>query len=146
LGQVVKLPVRLRLPYLEKLAALHEALVDVRQALYRVELQGRPPPLPGPFVCAFVEATKPSGQPTTLGASGRASENGTVLEIQPNYPLTDVRLTVFADLDRVSIHGIFLGMDIVTAALGDCPIAHFDDWQLGVKLRVQCLVRHAITK
>jgi hypothetical protein len=59
----------------------------------------------------------------------------------PHVPMKTVRLTVFADLERVSIHGLFKGVDLVTAALGDCPVAVFEEWPLGVKVRVQCKQR-----
>jgi hypothetical protein len=61
--------------------------------------------------------------------------------MQTHLPLKDVRLTVFADFERVDIRAIFLGIDVVTAQLGTCPVARFSDWPPGVLLRVQCELR-----
>lgn len=120
---------------LDQFAIVHAKLAELG------ELVTRPPPAPpDPFVCALAEADGPNGR-TTLGAAARAKENGTVLELVAHVPLKSVRLTVFADLERVSIHGVFVGVDLVTAAMGDCPVVVFQDWPVGVKVRVQCTRR-----
>jgi len=95
---------------------------------------------PDPFVCVLAEADGPHGR-TTLGGAARAKENGTVIELLAQVPMKAIRLTVFADLERVSIHGIFVGVDLATAALGDCPVVFFEEWPVGVKVRVQCTRR-----
>lgn len=96
----------------------------------------RPPAPPAPFVCVLVEADGPHG-PTTLGKSGRAATlPGKALQLTTLVPLTNVRVTVFADLERVNVRGIWRGVDMVNAAIGECPTARFDEWQVGVQLFV----------
>jgi len=139
-------------PNLRELARRFAALPDDFGQLYsRVrELQAdlasyatRPPSQPPPpFVCVLVEGEGPNGR-TTFGRTGRLRDGGgaVMLECQPNVPMRDCRVTVFADLERVDVGGVFLGTNYVHAALGTCPIAFFAEWPLGVWLRVQALVR-----
>lgn len=110
-------------------------LDDLRMLVERLLVPARPEPAP-PFVCVLVEADGPNG-PTTLGASGRASKlPGKPLELTAMVPLKNVRVTVFADLERVNVRGIWCGVDLVQAAVGECPSARFPEWPPGVKLFV----------
>jgi hypothetical protein len=110
---------------------------DVRELLRRP-----PPPMPPPFVCVLAEGDSDRG-PMTLGAAGRVTDNrgSPELTLRTQVPLRDVRVTVFCDLERVAVHGVFVGVDMVTASLGECPTVRFPMWNVGVVVRVQCLLR-----
>lgn len=96
---------------------------------------------PMPFVCVLVVGKGPKG-PVTLGATGRVWRDECVLvELITQVPMTECSATVFADLERVNVGGIFVGSDYMHAALGECPIASFAQWHPGVKLRVQATLR-----
>jgi hypothetical protein len=128
----------------DRLNAIADQTLAIRDQLHAMlHLLNKPPALPDPFVCAFGEGQGPDGDRRTFGTAGRAKENGTVLELQAQVPLKSVRIIIFADLERVSIHGIFCGVDLATVAMGDCPVALIEDWPVGVKVRVQCIRRGA---
>lgn len=127
----------------------------------------RPPP--GPFVCVLVEGLAEARaihvEPLEIrahtelrrgmldpgpvvavrrmwtGGSGRVPPGGgAIVELTAQLRLHDVRVIVFADLERVRVRAIFVGTEHLTcaAAFGDCPVASFERWEPGVKLRVQC--------
>ena len=73
----------------------------------------------------------------TLGASKRI-RGLSDLVLKPHFPLTNVSVTVFADLERVQVSQIVLGVDVLTAAIGVCPSAQFASWPMGIDLRVIC--------
>jgi hypothetical protein len=128
-----------------KLAALqgHHALVAEHAALTAKLAALQASDVWLPFVCVLAEGVGPHG-PVTLGASGRARKSGTVIELSTMTPLVDVRMTVFCDLERVDVHGIFLGSDLVTAALGSCPSVRFPQWHPGVRVLVQCTLSQVV--
>lgn len=121
----------------ERLDAIADQVLTIRDIVSRPA--PTPPPAPAPWVCVLVEAVKENGEHTTMGGTGRANERGSSVELTAQVPLSDVLVVVFVDLERVNVHGIFLGVDLVTANLGSCPIARFQTWPVGVKLSVQCL-------
>jgi hypothetical protein len=126
-----------------RLEALDRTIADMRHGLAAAfaDVRRDLAAAPGPFVCVLIEAESERG-PTTLGGVGRIDGRGQVLvEVMAQMPLEDVRVTVFVDLERVSVHAILLGRDIVTAALGECPVAFFPRWEVGMRLSVQCLAR-----
>jgi hypothetical protein len=106
----------------------------------RLEVQRAlaPRPEPAPWVCVLVQAKSEHG-PITRGGTGRAATGKGGIELDTNITLTDVTVIVFVDLERVNVHGIFLGPNLMTAALGSCPVVRFTKWEIGIKLRVQCL-------
>jgi hypothetical protein len=140
----------MQLPNLRTLAnALANLPADVAQTYIRVrELQRlveelrhqvlrAPAPPPPPFVAVLVQGRGPNGS-TTLGMAKELTvKAGDMLELQSQLPLWDVTVTVFCDLRRVRVGGIFCGVDLMHAAMGSCPVAHVSKWELGVWLRVQ---------
>ena len=72
------------------------------------------------------------------GGSGQATRRGKIIEVIPQRPLTNGRVIVFADLERVAVGPIFVGTTIIQNALGDCPVATFDVIEPGVMIRVNC--------
>jgi hypothetical protein len=103
-----------------------------------------PPPPPAPFVCVLVEGTRGGSEgfsPITAGATGRLYRGQVCVELTTNILMHDCRVTVFADLERVDVGGIFVGADYMHAQLGVCPIAYFAAWHPGVKLMVQAAIR-----
>jgi hypothetical protein len=95
-----------------------------------------PVPPPPPFVMVLVQGDGPRG-PTSLGACGDA---GKLIELTSNLPLTDVEVIVFADMRRVRV-SVFLGVDLLAAAVGSCPFAYAASWMPGVKLYVDASER-----
>jgi hypothetical protein len=95
-----------------------------------------------PFMCVLVEGTGPRG-PTTMGATARVSRGGVMVELTAQVPMKDVRVTVFADLEKVDVGGVFVGADYLHAVLGECPIACVPEIHLGVRIRVQASLRTA---
>jgi hypothetical protein len=98
-----------------------------------------PPKPPKPFVSVLVYGTSkdgssagPSGLPLALGMAGCAGK----ITLVTHVPLYDVNVIVFCDLERVAIDGIFHGVDLVQAGVGDCPVARFRQWQVGTNLTV----------
>lgn len=125
----------------DRVDSLAENLRDLSRAIVAMT---RPPPPPlAPFICALAVGQTSEGNYRSLGASARCKPHAS-LELSTNVALRRVALTVFADLELVSIHGVFCGVDLVTTALGDCPVAYFDEWPVGVKVRVQCLLRENV--
>ena len=96
-----------------------------------------------PFVAVLVHAQGEKG-PVTMGMSGHLKTDQSLLETTTQVPLTQVRVTVFCDLERVAIYGIFAGTELRQAQLGDCPVAAFERLDVGVKLRVQCTRRDVL--
>jgi hypothetical protein len=101
------------------------------------------PPLPPPpaFVCVLIEGKDEHGKPLTAGTSGLLSEGSLCLAVQCMVPMKDVRVTVFCDLQRVSIQGIFCGVHYLAACVGECPVAYVAAWLPGALLRVPCALR-----
>lgn len=83
---------------------------------------------PAPFVCVLVEATNIRGRHVTLGGGGRA---GRPITVRAQLPLFDGRVTVFTDLERCAVTGIWLGTNPIHAGIGECPVGRFDVWELG---------------
>lgn len=104
------------------------------------------PPLP-PFVCVLVEADQNnedgSTRKTTCGQGGVLRDGELTLQMQAMVPMRNVRVTVFCDLSRVEVRGVFLGVHYVNACVGECPVAFFDGWPVGVLLRIPCGLRRA---
>ena len=88
----------------------------------------RPPPAPAAV-----------WKPATLGQS-RYIERSDTFDLSTNRPIRDARVIVFADLSRVAVQ-LFIGIDLVSQAIGDCPIGFVANWQPGVQLRVSCNLR-----
>jgi hypothetical protein len=104
-------------------------------------LDAFPKPSP-PLVCVLVEAERADiVQTINFGGSGYVRSRDTVVELETYWPLKAVRCTAFVDLERVDVHGFFLGTDLVSAPYGTCAIARFPEWKVGLKLRVQCGLR-----
>jgi hypothetical protein len=102
----------------------------------------RPPPPPPPaFVCVLIEGKDEHERPLTAGTSGLLSEGSLCLAVQCMVPLHDVRVTVFCDLQRVSVQGIFCGVHYLAACVGECPVAYVAAWLPGVLIRVPCALR-----
>jgi hypothetical protein len=120
----------------ELLANLRSLEGTMNRCLDRLEK-----PDPPPFLCVLVEAELEDGSPTTCGGIGTIVEPGRRIEVelQAQRPMRNGRVTVFCDLTRVNVHGIFVGVDLVQATLGSCPVAFFKEWLPGVVLRVQAL-------
>lgn len=82
------------------------------------------------------------GSLTTLGAAKVLPPGGVdALEVTPQYELSDVRVLVFCDLARVKVEGIFCGVDLMQAALGECPSAFVDRCVPGQKLYARVAAR-----
>jgi hypothetical protein len=103
------------------------------------ELVSRPPaPAPDPIAFVLIEADTEHGLRTAGAAARVRRHQHTDLRIEPMLPLRDGRITVFCDLEQVAVHGIMIGPDLQTFALGVCPVAFFKSLQVGQRLTVQC--------
>lgn len=91
------------------------------------------PPVEGPEL-------PPKLVPVTFGMSGYVRNRFTFQETT-QIPLRDVRITVFCDLERVEIQGIFCGSDMAHAAPGSCPVAFVESVEPGQIIRVPCTLR-----
>jgi hypothetical protein len=113
----------------------------VRELQHALNARPLPPEPLLPFVCVLVEGMGPKG-PLTAGTTARVRrDNVHMLELTTHTPMRFCRVTVFADLERVDVGGIFVGSDYMHAALGTCPIAFVPEWPVGVWLRVQASLR-----
>lgn len=80
----------------------------------------------------------------TFGTAGYVKTPSQLFELEAHVLLRDVRILVFCDTARVRVTGIFNGVDLVTCALGDCPMARTSQLLPGVKVRVQCALRDEV--
>jgi hypothetical protein len=121
----------------ELLAVVGRVATDIDSILHR------PAPVPPPpFVCVFAEGTRDDGNRITFGQAKEVTDNGTTsFELKPMLRVRDVRVIVFADLRQVAINGMFNGVDIMTADLGDSPVGYAKEVLPGMALRVQCTRR-----
>jgi len=119
-----------------------ESALDMLGAILLASNRVPPAPSapPKPFVSVLVYGTSkdgssagPGGLPLALGMAGRVGE----ITLVTHVPLYDVNVIVFCDLERVAVDGIFHGVDLVQAAVGDCPVARFREWHVGANLTVQ---------
>lgn len=101
----------------------------------------RPPPAPprqpGPFVCAIAIGLNRAGERVSLGAAGRVDEFSGGLTLKPYQEMTDVSCVVFADLERVAVYQIVLGVMHLAMGPGDCPAVFFPRWDIGIELNVR---------
>lgn len=96
------------------------------------------------FVSVLVEGKNDKGEPVTVGKSRVIRSNDdAAIEISPYVPIFEGRVTVFADLSRIAVEGIFVGLDRVDVGPGDCAMGIFREIVPGVRLTVQCRVRGA---
>jgi hypothetical protein len=74
--------------------------------------------------------------PMTFGARAELSDKTpATLSVRSDWPLSDVRVIVFCDLERVRVEGIFAGVDILTGSIGDAPTAYAKRVEPGVYIR-----------
>ena len=143
----------------EGFADARRGITYSNEALERLAAR-KPEPAPA-FVCVLVEGlvetqveapvppklkkrgvfmrTVGEWKPATLGQS-RYIERSDTFDLSTNRPIRDARVIVFADLSRVAVQ-LFIGVDLVSQAFGDCPIGFVAHWQPGVQLRVSCNLR-----
>jgi hypothetical protein len=88
-----------------------------------------------PFVFVLVFAEGPHG-PTTMGLARELDRAEEILELHANLPLKNVQVIVFCDVRAVAVEGIYCGIDLVHANIGECPVAKFQDWPPGVRMRL----------
>lgn len=93
---------------------------------------------PRPFVCALVRGKDREGRWVSFGASSDTDET---LTLSPLMDLADCEVTVFADLRRVAVTGIYVGTWHVHGAPGECPSGFVGSWPMGVIGRVLWQVR-----
>ncbi len=100
-----------------------------------------PKPEPGPFVAVLIEAERPGidgkAVPTSFGLNGRLTRESLDLREQAMVPLRNGRVIVFCDLEKVDVHGVFIGNNFMHCAVGSCPIAYFETCELGHVISVQ---------
>ena len=152
----------------ETVASVHASLASVRGQLdtFREQigtlLRRDAPPPPSAFVAVLVTGKVTPAKWAEVAPLGKRSKLvkretrdvmlGDALELQPfqarsielrsEFPMTDVRVVVFADLRRVAVDGIYVGTRLCAAAMSpSLPCAIIDEWPLGVWLRVNCALR-----
>jgi hypothetical protein len=114
---------------------------------------------PPAFVCLLVEGTYEPGPRQTMTmvkgrerwttvpspprriwlGDGKLITRNDTLEVRTNVPLSDVRAIVFADLARVTPQ-LFIGSDLMAAAVGLCPVGYAERLEVAVSLRVSCML------
>ena len=149
---------------LRELLGLDAIAMGVAEGCFALErLEARKPEPAPAFVCVLVEGTYEPGprqEMTTVKGKMRSSlepeparrmwlgdskliTRSDTLDVRTNVPLTDVRAIVFCDLSRVSPQ-LFVGADLMAAAMGDCPIGYCDRLEVAVALRVSCQLRGSL--
>ena len=129
--------------WLRRCLGTFDLLEDIDALKRNVAISLARPLLPPAFICVFIEGKDGEGRPMTAGTTGLLVEGSLCLAVQAVVPLRDVRVTVFCDLQRVSIQGIFCGVHYLAACIGECPVAYVDAWLPGVLIRVPCELRRA---
>jgi len=115
-----------------------------------------PPPVPiSPafvFVMAEGERLEDSGEMTarirrvTLGQCAMVEPGrDVILELTAQLSMRNVRVIVFCDLMRVRVGGVYIGTEYCQGAVGECPTAYAERWDVGQKLRVPCWLRERDT-
>jgi|HubBroStandDraft_2_1064218.scaffolds.fasta_scaffold00423_25 hypothetical protein len=119
---------------------IFDLLEDFERLRERVSFALQPPPPPPAFVCLLLQGVHgETEEPLTCGQAGYVvSGQELLLELQAEVPMREVIVTVFCDLSRVEVRGVFLGVRYVNACVGSCPTAFFPEWPVGVKVRVPC--------
>jgi hypothetical protein len=134
----------------ERLNAIADGVLAIRdrvEDLRNFVTRPAPPPEPRPpFVCVLVEAEGlkfdgGSRGRITMGNAGYLERGEKTIELRSDIPLRNGRLIVFCDLERVIVHAIFLGVDLLTSTPGHCAVAAFEEWPVGVILRVNAAER-----
>ena len=128
--------------------SIETRLVELTRTL-EIERQSRalaltaPRPEPPPFVCVLAMGQW-KGSSAFAGRSAILRERRMTLDLHAQVHLTHVRVIVFCDLQRVAVQSMFLGVDVLHFILGgECPIVQFEEWRIGVPLRIQCETRGA---
>lgn len=129
-------------PLSQRVADVLGAVVGVEHAIARLR-----PPAPPPFVVALFEgeAIEKVGnvRRITLGDALELSDDvSTHLRLRTHLPARG-RLVIFCDLRHVEISGIFKGVDLLTANVGQCPVVDVDNWFPGIELTAQLRRRGA---
>jgi hypothetical protein len=117
---------------------------EVRSGVGRVmrQLAERPPPRAYVLLIAqgrpVLDNGKRLGPRMLLGAGLHVGTDVESISLQAPHSMRHVDFTVLADLQRVRVLGVFIGVDLVSGAVGaSSPVVRIPRWETGVMAHAQ---------